>query len=164
MYPLMANALVDEISSMDVYQREFLGSLPPQMELEFEGVKVLLVHGSPRVNNEEIRPGMPMDEINEMLADTDADVIFCGHTHIPCGYQTNTKQTIVNVGSVGRPMTPEPFACYVIADFNNGGVSFEHRFVDYDRDIAAYLLGQRDFEGAAEIAQILLNPTGKQYK
>lgn len=156
--PLMANALVDEVSTMDSYQKEFLGNLPPQMELDIEGLKVLLVHGSPRVNNEDIWPDMPLDLINEMLENTDADIIFCGHTHIPCAYTMSTKQTIMNVGSIGRPMTRIPLASYIIANFDHGNVSFAFRRVDYDRDVAAYLLSQRNFEGANEIARMLLDP------
>ena len=104
---------------------------------------------------------MPLKEIENMLAGTDADLIFCGHTHVPAGYQTNSKQTVVNVGSVGRPMTSEPKSCYVIADFQDGGFSIEHRFVDYDRETAAEIIRARGFEGADKLAGMILNPTSR---
>lgn len=159
MYPMMANALKDDVKILPADKKEYLKTLPPQTELEIEGVKVLLVHGSPRKNNENIFPDMPVNEVEEMIKDTDADLIFCGHTHQPCGYQTSTKQTVVNVGSVGRPMTEVPDACYVIADFNNGGFSINHKFVDYDRKMAAEIVLARGYEGADKIAGLLLNPT-----
>ena len=112
-----------------------------------------------RKNNENIFPNMPLNEVEEMIKDTDADLIFCGHTHQPCGYQTSSKQTVVNVGSVGRPMTEVPDACYVVADFNNGGFSINHKFVDYDRKLAAEIVRARGYEGADKIAGLLLNPT-----
>ena len=159
MYPMMANALADDARILEEDKKQYLKSLPPQLELEIEGVKVLLVHGSPRKNNENIFPNMPLNEVEEMIKHTDADLIFCGHTHQPCGYQTSSKQTVVNVGSVGRPMTEVPDACYVVADFNNGGFSINHKFVDYDRKLAAEIVRARGYEGADKIAGLLLNPT-----
>lgn len=160
-FPVMANALADDILVIEEDKKDYLKNLPPQKELVLDGVKVLLVHGSPRRNNEDILPNMPLNEIENMLAGTDADLIFCGHTHVPAGYQTNSKQTVVNVGSVGRPMTSEPKSCYVIADFQDGGFSIEHRFVDYDRETAAEIIRARGFEGADKLAGMILNPTSR---
>ena len=144
-FPIMANALADDVYFIEDEMKQYLKNLPAQKEVEVEGVKVLLVHGSPRRNNEDILPDLPIKKVEEMIEGTNADVIFCGHTHIPCGYQTSRKQTIVNVGSVGRPFTEDPKACYVLAEFQDGGFSIEHRFVDYDREMAANLLRYRDF-------------------
>lgn len=160
-FPVMAHALADDVLVIEDDKKEYLKNLPSQKSLIIDGVNILLVHGSPRRNNEDILPNMPLKEIEEMLIDVDADLVFCGHTHIPAGYQTNNKQTVVNVGSVGRPMTTEPKACYVIADFQNGGFSIEHRFVDYDRETAAKIISARKFEGAYKLAQMILNPTSR---
>lgn len=160
-FPVMAHALADDVLVIEDDKKEYLKNLPPQKSLIIDGVKVLLVHGSPRRNNEDILPGMPLKEIEEMLVGVEEDIVFCGHTHMPAGYQTNNKQTVVNVGSVGRPMTPEPKACYVIADFQDGGFSIEHRFVDYDRETAAQIISARNFEGADKLAQIILHPTSR---
>ncbi len=160
-FPIMANALADDVYFIEDEMKNYLKNLPPQKELTVEGVNVLLVHGSPRRNNEDILPDLPIKKVEEMIESTDADVIFCGHTHIPCGYQTSKKQTVVNVGSVGRPFTQNPKACYVIAEFQDGGFSIEHRFVDYDKEMAADILRARGFEGADKLAQMLINPSSR---
>ena len=160
-FPVMANALLDDVKILNENSKEYLKHLPPQKELKIEGVKVLMVHGSPRKNNEDILPDMPLEKIEEIIKDTQADLIFCGHTHVPCGYQTSTKQTVVNVGSVGRPMTKNPEACYVVADFKNGEFSIEHRFVDYDRETAAKIMEMRSFSGAEKLAEMILHPTDR---
>ena len=160
-FPIMANALADDVYFIEDEMKDYLKNLPPQKELTVEGVNVLLVHGSPRRNNEDILPDLPIKKVEEMIESTDADVIFCGHTHIPCGYQTSKKQTVVNVGSVGRPFTQNPKACYVIAEFQDGGFSIEHRFVDYDKEMAADILRARGFEGADKLAQMLINPSSR---
>jgi len=156
--PIMGNALENDVKILPDELKEFLKNLPAQKELEIEGVKILLVHGSPRKNDENISPDLPIEKIEEMIAGVDADVIFCGHTHIPCGYQTNTKQTVVNDGSVGRPFTQNPQACYVIAEFNNGKIEIKHKLINYDRELASKILAKRDFEGAEKLAQILIRP------
>ena len=160
-FPVMANALADDVYFIEDEMKDYLRSLPPQKELTVEGVKVLLVHGSPRRNNEDILPDLSIKKVEEILEGTDADIIFCGHTHIPCGYQTSKKQTVVNVGSVGRPFTQDPKACYVIAEFQDGGFSIEHRFVDYDKEMAANILRAREFEGADKLAQMLISPSSR---
>ena len=157
-FPVMANALADDVKILSEAQKNFLKNLPQQKEIDICGVKVLMVHGSPRKNNEDILPDFPIEKVEEIISGTDADLIFCGHTHIPCGYQTNKKQTVVNVGSVGRPMHGEPKACYVIANFENGTFSIEHRFVNYDKETAAGIVSQRGFDGCLKLASMILNP------
>ncbi len=157
-YPVMANAIADDVTILNDIHRAYLNNLPPMLQLEIEGCSVLLVHGSPRANNEDILPNMPLEKIEEIILGTNESLILCGHTHIPCGYQTHTKQTVVNVGSVGRPMTPEPKACYAIVDFNMGSFEIKHRFVDYDNVKAAEIMSERGFVGADRLADLLLNP------
>lgn len=157
-YPIMANAIENDVLALDDSHRAYLEGLPPMLSLEVEGCSVLLVHGSPRANNEDILPNMPLEIVEEIIEGTQEKLILCGHTHIPCGYQTNTGQTVVNVGSVGRPMTEKPKACYAIVDFAQGSFEIRHRFVDYDNVLAADLVSKRGFVGADRLADLLLNP------
>lgn len=160
-FPVMGNALEDDIKIIPPDLRDFLKNLPPQRELEIEGVKVLLVHGSPRRNDENIMPDLPLDKIEEMLEGTDADLIFCGHTHIPCGYQTTKKQTVVNVGSVGRPFTPRPQACYAITEFSDNSFEVKHKFVSYDNVKASEILAKRNFKDSEKLSKTLIKPESR---
>ena len=158
-YPVMANALKSDVELLDNSAKTFLANLPLQKELEINGLKILMVHGSPRRQNEDIMAGTPIEKIEEIIKDTDADLILCGHTHIPCGFQTNTNQTVVNVGSVGRPFTPDAMACYVTIDISDDK-SFEvkHNFVNYDVEGTVNELLKRGYDGVEKLAQILINP------
>ena len=158
-FPLMAKALREDVKVLREDQKEFLRKLPPQKELEIEGVKILLVHGSPRRNNEDILPNLPIEQVEEIIDGVNADLILCGHTHMPAGYQTNTKQTVINDGSVGRPMTEDLKACYLILDINNGSFAAEHRLLDYTREKAAEIMRERNFDGAEGIANMLIKPS-----
>ena len=157
-YPVMANAIEDDVKLLDESYLAYLAQLPPQLSMDVDGCPVLLVHGSPRANNEDILPDMPLEVVEEIIQGTTEKLILCGHTHIPCGYQTNSGQTVVNVGSVGRPMTEKPMACYVIADFADGSFEILHRFVAYDNKTASRMMSARDFIGSDRIADLLLTP------
>jgi len=157
--PIMANALKDEASNLPPSQKEFLKNLPTEKQIEIEGIKILLVHGSPRKNNEDIGPETDSKDVEEMVKDTDANVVLCGHTHLPCGFQTLSKKTVINVGSVGRPFTENAKSCYLILDIQNGKYTIEHKFVNYNNQKSADILAKRHFEGADKLAQMLINPT-----
>ena len=161
--PVMAEALKDDVVILSDEQKLFLKNLPVQKSVEEEGVKILLVHGSPRRNNEDIMPNTSMDLLSEMLEGVNEDVVLCGHTHLPCGFQTPNKKTVVNVGSVGRPFTPEPKSCYLKMTLINGKIVFEHRFVEYNNEVAADKLRERNFNGVEKLAKTLLDPQERHF-
>lgn len=156
--PLMSNALKNDAEVISEENKEFLKNLPEQLEININHTPILLVHGSPRRNNEDISPDLPLEKVEEMVEGTDARLILCGHTHLPCGYQTNSGITVVNVGSVGRPFTEKPLACYAVVNFDELGFGVEHKFVEYDNEKAAQVLANRNFEGAEKLSQILIKP------
>ena len=157
--PIMANALRNDAEVISDENKEYLRNLPEKLEININNTPILLVHGSPRRNNEDILPDLPLEKVEEMVEGTDSRLILCGHTHLPCGYQTNSGKTVVNVGSVGRPFTEKPVSCYAIVTFDEIGFGVEHKFVEYDNVSASETLAKRKFEGADKLAQILINPT-----
>jgi putative phosphoesterase len=161
--PVMAEALKNDFQIIPESQRKFLKNLPEKMNVEVDGVKILLVHGSPRKNNENILPDTPLEEVEKMIDGVNADVVLCGHTHMPCGFQTSNKLTVVNDGSVGRPFTDEPKACYLLLNINDGKCLFEHKFVEYDNKKASEKMLKRTFEGREKLAQTLIKPTERHF-
>lgn len=110
--------------------KAFLRTLPREIRLMLDGVRVLLVHGSPRRMNEYLYQDRPDASFERLAAASDADAIFFGHTHIPY-----TKQVgdilFVNAGSVGKPKDGDPRACYVVVDVNAGELDVQFRRVPY---------------------------------
>ena len=160
--PVMAEAYKSDIKTVTDEQKEYLKNLPKQKEIKIGDLKILLVHGSPRRNNEDISPNLDIKTVEEMIKDTDADLILCGHTHIPCGYQTTTNQTVINAGSLGRPFSIEPKSCYLVLTVD-GSKNFlaKHNLVEYDFEKSAKILEKRDFEGSDKMADMLRHATNR---
>lgn len=156
--PIMANALDFDVKEISSENKQYLKNLPINKCIIADDLKILMVHGSPRKNNENIYPEMDSKVIEDIFQDVDADIVLCGHTHIPCGYQTNSKITVINVGSVGRPFTEEPKACYVLLNVVGNQFTVEHKMLDYDKVSASQTLSKRNFEGAEKLAKMLIKP------
>lgn len=161
--PVMASALQDDVKQITPEEKLFLKNLPAQKQVDIEGVSFLLVHGSPRKNNEDILPDTPMENIEKMMEKVDAQVVLCGHTHIPCGFQTQSGKTVVNAGSIGRPFTTEAKSCYLIIDVIDGKCVFEHRSTEYDNKKASDKMKKRNFVGCELLADTLLNPEKRHF-
>lgn len=160
---VMASAYLSDSRLLSDEEKTFLKNLTEKEEIDLFGIKILLVHGSPRKNNENIFPNLSIEQVEEIIKDTDANLIFCGHTHMPCGYQTNTEQTVVNVGSVGRPFSEEPKACYVILDINetNSTYTIKHKLIEYNVEHASEILKNRNFDGCDKLAKMLIKATSR---
>lgn len=137
--------------------KSFLRSLPREIRLTLAGVRVLLVHGSPRRINEYLYEDRPDASFQRLAAASDADVIVFGHTHIP--YTKRVDQVLfVNVGSVGKPKDGDPRACYLILEVRDGTVDARFRRVAYPVEAAAEAIRQSDLPDA--FAAMLESGTG----
>jgi putative phosphoesterase len=95
--------------------KAFLRGLFKKIELEIEGKKVLLVHGSPRRINEYLYEDRPEKSMKRIIESLDISVLGCGHTHLPYHRKINGIH-VVNPGSVGKPKDGDPRACYAIIE------------------------------------------------
>ena len=133
--------------------KAFLRGLYPQIRFEADGVRFLLVHGSPRRINEYLFEDRPLSSFERLAAASAADVIVFGHTHKPY-----TKEAggvlFVNVGSVGKPKDGDPRACYAVVDSRSHGVEFVRLAYDVASVAAAIRATElpTEFAGALETA------------
>jgi diadenosine tetraphosphatase ApaH/serine/threonine PP2A family protein phosphatase len=95
------------------------------------------VHGSPRKINEYLFENRPDASLERLLDMTQADVLVCGHTHIPYHRILPSGRHVVNAGSVGKPKDGNPQACYVVLEANNRDLTVTFRRVPYDIERAA---------------------------
>lgn len=109
--------------------KRYLRTLQDKIEFTVNGYKILLVHGSPRRNNEYLYEDRPERSLTRMLESLDADILVCGHTHKPYHRIVNGIH-IINEGSVGKPKDGDPRACYAVIELDET-ISVEFRRVEY---------------------------------
>jgi len=119
----------------------FLASFRDSAEVDLGcGSKLLLCHGTPRSNMEDLLATTPPDEVDVRLAGRHATAIACGHTHIQMLRQ-HRGMLLINPGSVGVPFleyvggrqpTPMPHAEYATIEVQGGGVAVTLRRVAVD--------------------------------
>ncbi|WP_432663872.1 metallophosphoesterase family protein [Wukongibacter baidiensis] len=128
----------DNISKENI---KWLESLPEKIEVEVEGRKVLLVHGSPRRNNEYLYEGSTeLDEIGEII---DVDVMACGHTH-KAYHEIVNGIHMINSGTVGRPKDGSPDITYMIIDITDNNIETEMVKLEYDYEAVAKAIEDSD--------------------
>jgi putative phosphoesterase len=116
--------------------RDWLRTLRPEIRFETDGLRFLLVHGSPRRMNEYLYEDRAEATFARIAADAGADVIVCGHTHRPYD-KTVEGVRFVNVGSAGKPKDGDPRGCWALLATGPHGLTVEFRRVAYDVERAA---------------------------
>lgn len=138
--------------------REYLAELP----LSLRDENLCFVHGSPHSQHEYLMPEMNAFVAMERVMSTGADILFCGHTHVPYMRSLDAGKLeirvnlankleaqnhsfsaplrrIVNAGSVGEPRHGRPNATYVIYDTDSERVIFREVEYDYQLTCAAII-------------------------
>lgn len=139
--------------------KAYLRSLPAHIPVQLDGLKVLLVHGSPRKVNEYLFEDRPDDYFERIMNGVDADVLVCGHTHLPYHKVLPSGRHIINAGSVGKPKDNNRDACYIVLSAEDKNLTVEFVRVPYDVERAAAAIEAA--EGMPdEFAQMLRNGRG----
>ncbi|MDD8031236.1 MAG: metallophosphoesterase family protein [Acidobacteriota bacterium] len=139
--------------------KAYLRNLPAKISLIIKGKKILMVHGSPRRLNEYLFEDRPVSSVAKLFRAEEADVIICGHTHLPYikemivdeGWETvmgadgrpSTRRSpggyyiLINSGSVGKPKDGDPRAGYALIDYQGGNWHQEIIRLDYEVEAMA---------------------------
>jgi putative phosphoesterase len=109
----------------EMYEQTFSTSLnnrikdlPDSKEVEFDGLKFLLCHGSPEGKDMYIYPDTSKD-ILDRFGNLEYDFILMGHTHYPMIYN-GQNGLIINPGSVGQCRKQGGIAKWGLIDTQNG--------------------------------------------
>lgn len=122
-----------------------LAALPVQRHLPQHGA--LLVHATPRSDEERLLPDTPADLVEAALVDADVATVLTGHVHLQYR-RPLTALEVVNPGSVGIPFDGDPRAAWAIIE--DGRV--ELRRTAYDRSGVLARLEAATSHPAAAIA------------
>lgn len=136
----------------------FLKQLASQFPLQLGDLQIRLVHGSPRKINEYLYRDRPDATMERLLDVAEADVLVCGHTHIPYHRILPSGRHVVNAGSVGKPKDGNPQACYVILEATGNDLKVTFKRVPYDIERAAGAIEATEMPN--EYAAMLRTGTG----
>lgn len=135
--PALTASIHTTRSALSSAEIDFIRSFRPTLTVG----SVLLFHGTPRSNVEDLLSTTPDAKVDEMLAGHEARVFAGGHTHLPMVRQ-HRGTLIVNGGSVGVPFREYAShgppvilarAEYAIVDVDGGDVGVTLRCVEPDR-------------------------------
>jgi predicted phosphodiesterase len=108
----------------------WLNGLPAQLALPEHDA--LLVHATPRGDEEMLMPETPASEVAAMLAGVGQHALLCGHVHLQ--YRRPVAgHDVINPGSVGMPLDGDRRAAWAI--LSEGEI--ELRRTAYDTDAVA---------------------------
>ena len=138
--------------------KQYLRQLVNHIPLQLGGLRALLVHGSPRKINEYLYEDRPDATMERLLDLAEADVLLCGHTHIPYHRILPSGRHVINAGSVGKPKDKNPAACYVVLEARGSDLSVEFRRILYDIERTAQAIEASEMPH--EYAQMLRSGTG----
>lgn len=98
--------------------KAFLAKLPATLKIEAEGIRILLVHGSPDSNEEYLYEDAEESRLSEMFEQQQAEVIISGHTHLSYirylqGSTPQRPRLMINAGAVGRSKEKDRKAAYL---------------------------------------------------
>lgn len=111
---------------------EYIKKLPHCMTVEYEGVKLLIAHGSPKSVEEQLHQENRI-QLNYYTENLDADALIFGHTHDKMWYETINNKLVVNAGCLGVSPYYVGMAEYVILNIEKGKINnIDLRLVQYD--------------------------------
>ncbi len=123
----------------------WLRDLPFQRELELGDQRLLLVHGSPRNIVDVIKDDTPDDEVREMIAVAQADLVLFGHTHEALDRTVQGKR-LINPGAVGYPIGEKGTARYALLTWDGDWrVGFRLVHYDVEKTVARLLASERPY-------------------
>ena len=159
--PLIIEAIhwgIDQLTRADL---DFLRTFKTQVDFPLgDSAGLCAFHGSPDSHLDNILAYTLPDDLDQMLANTNAQILACGHTHIQMLRQ-HRGRLIVNPGSVGLPFkeavttnTPETLdhAEYAVLEVKNGDTAVSLHRIPFDK-----MSFQQSIQGCKGPIQVLFS-------
>jgi putative phosphoesterase len=124
------------IAHTDDRSKDFMRALPFDLRFELAGMRIRLVHGSPRKVNEYLFEDKPARTFERIASGSGCDVLVFGHTHKPW-IATYGGVLFVNCGSVGKPKDGDPRGAFAVLEGTKTGIVADIERFDYDAELAS---------------------------
>lgn len=145
----MYNELSDE-------NKSYIKKLPHCMNIEYDGIKLCIAHGSPESVEEQLKYARK-DLLDKYTKNLNADALIFGHTHEKMWYEYINNKLVLNAGCAGVSPYYIGKAEYVILTLENGKINnIELKLIDYDIELVKQKIIS---SGILECDKILMNLT-----
>lgn len=136
-------------ANVTTINKNWLRGLLPEYRLEVAGIRIRVVHGSPRRINEYLFEDRDEASLQRIARSADCDVLIFGHTHKPW-----TRDIVgvrfINAGSAGKPKDGDARACWTMLEIGDDG-QMEVVFHRVEYDIATAASAIRKAEGLPDV-------------
>lgn len=141
-----------EHSMLSEQSVDFLRGLPYQQEFTFGDIKIAVMHYCMNDKNKYINytPNPNEEDLENMFARYDADIILYGHDHSKTIKEAGGKWYI-NVGSLGCPAAERNVARAGILEIEGSDVSVRSVDIEYDASKVIDEINRINFPAAKEI-------------
>lgn len=141
-----------EHSTLSEQSVDFLSRLPYQKEFSFGDIKIAVMHYCMNDKNKYINytPNSNEEDLENMFARYDADIILYGHDHSRTIKEAGGKWYI-NVGSLGCPTAERNVARAGILEIDGSDVSVRSVDIEYDASKVIDEINRINFPSAKEI-------------
>ena len=145
--------LHNELSKENI---KYIRTLPISMSLEYEGVKVLISHGSPSSVTEFIHKNDD-DVLDKYTKDMKEDILIFGHTHDKMWHRVYNNKLLINAGCAGVSPHYKAKSEYVLLEVKDSKiVNVDYKLIDYDIEKVKEKIIQ---SGILEYDKVLMNLT-----
>jgi putative phosphoesterase len=111
--------------------RKYLRFLSTELRVRAKGRRVLLTHTHADLGKGGLVPTTSRKRLRSLAQAAKADLIVCGHSHVPFACQLDDVW-FINPGSVGLPGDGDPRASYALLQVDSIQVQVDHYRIEYD--------------------------------
>jgi len=117
------------LETLSAEELDALSTLPHPLDLNLDGMHILLCHGAPWDNDCYVYPDADAD-LMLRCAIPGFNLVVLGQTHYPMIRKTGDT-VVINPGSVGQPRNRKPGAQWALIDTQSGDMDLRSESYDY---------------------------------
>jgi len=114
----------------------YLAGLPFDHRIDVDGVRIRFVHANPQDAVTPLRPTSPLEKIQALTANLEADWLVMGHIHSPFVFRF-AGNLLVNTGAVGFSLDYDWRASWALLDTATGSITLRRVPYSIDDAVAA---------------------------
>jgi putative phosphoesterase len=144
------------LSQLDTESIDYLQSLPSELKIELEGVRIHAYHATPHSLFDIVPPYEPEENLIKSQMVQDSDIYVYAHIHKAYIRYTYGK-CIINTGSVGLPFDGLNKASYAIVELNGNNYQTAIIRVGYDVEKVIEQIRLSNYPNKESMIKILKN-------